>query len=68
MSVAGSYALITQLLSQRLLSMSGTNNPSFTAAVVDWQSRVVYASVQNILDGPLVNAQVVIAQSAASEQ
>jgi hypothetical protein len=72
--VAGSHALTTQLLSQGLHAMSGTNDPSFTAAVADCQSQVACASVLQpfptalkIWDGPLVNAQVAIAQSAASD-
>jgi hypothetical protein len=68
-SVAGSHALITQLLPQRLHAVSGTNDSSFTAAMADWQSRLVFASVQQpfltvqkIWDGPLGNAQVAIVQ------
>jgi hypothetical protein len=64
-SVTGSHALISQLLPQRLHAISGTNDPKFTAAVAEWQSRAVFASVQQplptemrIWDEPLVNAQV----------
>jgi hypothetical protein len=36
LSVTGSHALITQLLQKRLHAMSGTDDPTFTAAVADW--------------------------------
>ena len=52
-----------------------TNDPKFTAAVTEWQSRAVFASVQQplpteqrIWDEPLVNVQVSNVLSAALDQ
>ena len=62
-SVAGSHELITQLLPQRLHSKSGTNDPTFTAAVSEWQKRVgsvprtPFPSAQKVLDTPMVKIQ-----------
>jgi hypothetical protein len=74
-SVAGSHTLISQLLPQHLHAISGTNDPKFTAAVAEWQSRAVFAPVQQplpteqrIWDEPLVNVQVSNVLSAALDQ
>ena len=67
--------LLSQLLPQHLHAISGTNDPKFTAAVAEWQSRAVFASVQQplpteqrIWDEPLVNVQVSNVLSAALDQ
>ena len=71
-SVASSHALITQLLPQRVLDTSGTNDHSFTAAVVEWESRAGSALVQRpfptdqkIWDATLVKVQEAKVLSAA---
>jgi len=74
-SVVGSHALISQLLPQRLWNVSGTSDPTFTAAVTEWQSRAnmvpvmsPFASEQKIWDTPIVSAQEAKLLSAAPDQ
>ena len=74
-SVVGSHALKSQLLPQRLWNVSGTSDPTFTAAVTEWQSRAnmvpvlsPFASEQKIWDTPIVSAQEAKLLSAAPDQ
>jgi hypothetical protein len=67
--------LISQLLPQRVHAILDTNNPKLTATVAEWQSRAVFASVQQALpteqriwDELLVNVQVSNVMSAAPDQ
>ena len=63
-SVAGSHELITQLLPSRLHAASGTNDPTFTAAVTEWQNRLgsvpaqlPFPTAQKAWDTPMVKRQ-----------
>jgi len=75
-SVAGSHLLVTQLLPQHLHVTAGINDPSFTAAVTEWQSRAQssssvhepFATAQKVWDAPLVNVQESNVLSAAPDQ
>ena len=74
-SVAGSQTLMNQLLPHKLHGVSGTNEPSFTAAVSEWQSRtnstsvqLPFAASQKVWDVPLVKVQEVKVLSAAPDQ
>lgn len=75
-SVAGSHPLVTQLLPPHLHVTSGINDPSFTAAVAEWQSRTQsstpvhepFATAQKIWDAPLVDVQEAKVLSAAPDQ
>jgi hypothetical protein len=71
-SVAGSQSLISRLLPQNLLDMSGTRDPSFTAGISEWQSRTgstsvqaPFATEQKVWDAPLVSGQEARVMSAA---
>ena len=74
-SVTGSHLLIADLLPQHLHATSGTNDPSFKAAVDEWQTRTCSTSVQSpfpaeqkVWDIPLVSVQEAKVLSAAHDQ
>lgn len=74
-SVTCSHTLITQLLPRGLHDTSGTCDPAFKAAVLEWQSRTgsatiqpPYATAQKMWDTPLVRVQEVKVLSAALDQ
>ena len=74
-SVVGSHTLVQQLLPGRLQHMSGSNDPSFSAAVREWCTLVESAPVQppnftaqKDWDQPMVKAQEVKVMSAAPDQ
>ena len=73
-SVAGSQSLIHRLVPHNLHD-SGTNDPTFTAALTEWQSRTKSAPVQpsfstsqKVWDAPLVKVQEMKVLSAAPVQ
>ena len=74
-SVAGSQALVSLLLPQHLQHVSGTNEPSFTAALTQWQNQTdvapvmpPFATAQKYWDAPLVTVQEKRVMSAATDQ
>ena len=74
-SVAGSQALVSLLLPQHLQDVSGTNEPSFTAAMNQWQNQTdvapvmpPFATAQKYWDAPLVTVQEKRVMSAATDQ
>ena len=74
-SVIGSRKLITDLLPQYLHATSGTNDPTFTAAVRVWRTRAgsspvqsPFPAAQKVWDTPLVNVHEAKVMSAALDQ
>lgn len=74
-SVAGSQRLIHELLPSRLQNISGTNDPLFTAATAEWETRTnsspiqpPYSTTQKDWDKALVEAQELKVLSAAPDQ
>jgi len=74
-SIAGSQELISQLLPQNLQAVAGTNEPSFTAALTQWQTQTgsapvvpPFATAQKHWDAPIVTVQENRVMSAAPDQ
>jgi hypothetical protein len=74
-SVTASQPLVAQLLPSNLLDRAGTNDPTFVAAVLEWEARtgsesvqLPFATEQKCWDEPLLNGQQMFVLSAARDQ
>jgi hypothetical protein len=74
-SVTASQPLVAQFLPSNLLDRAGTNDPTFVAAVLEWEARtgsesvqLPFATEQKCWDEPLLNGQQMFVLSAARDQ